>query len=199
MVAEFAPKDAEVLKSEVLEDLGIEYEGNEEQIDKLVSRRLKDEEFKASLHADKNKHLEGKKKYEERMKKAGLDPETGEKTESNDLKPTGGEKVSLKDRVLEARALENVHEDDVEELAEYAERKGVTLWEAKKSPYLQAFFKTRKEERASADAANTGTTRRSNKQDSDEALIAKMEKDEDMTDEERQRAVAAQFRLKRKK
>lgn len=183
---EFAPKDAEILKAEVLEDLGIEYEGNEAQVDKVVQRRLKDEEFKASLHADKNKHLEGKRAKEELLKKAGFDPETGEKLGSKEPEPV---KKSLKERILEGKILNEIHEDDVEEVAEYAERKGVPLYEAAKSPYIQAFLKTRQEERKTAEAANTKTQRRSEKPTVD--LIGKIHKQELSSKEEMQDAAKA--------
>lgn len=84
---DFAPKGADTLRSEVLEDLGKPYEGNETEVDRLVARRLKDEEFKASLHVDKNKHLGKKQAYEEMLKQAGIDPETGKKIGSNEPVP----------------------------------------------------------------------------------------------------------------
>lgn len=170
----FAPKDAETLKSEIIADLGIDYEGNEEIVDKAVARELKNEEFKASLHADKKKHLEGKQTYVERLKKAGIDPETGEKLEvsKETTTPTKTNK-SYKEQILENRALNDVHEDDVEEIAEYAERKGLSLYEAKKSPVIQAFLSTRSEERKTAAAANTGSSRKSNTKADGEAILKK--------------------------
>ena len=149
MTAEFAPKGVEEIKAEVLEDLGEEYEGNEEKIDRVVARRLKDEEFKASVHKDK---VTAREKLKETRKLAGLDPETGEKIKTK-VEPEVVKK-SYREQVLENRALNDVHEDDIEEIVEYAERKKITLFEAKKSPLIQAFLQTRAEERKSAEATN---------------------------------------------
>lgn len=80
MTADFAPKGVDIIKSEVLEDLNEQYEGNEVKVDKIVARRLKDEEFKASLHDDK---MKARTKLKEARVLAGLDPETGEKLPTN--------------------------------------------------------------------------------------------------------------------
>jgi hypothetical protein len=77
-IQKFAPKDAETLKQEITTELGIDYEDNQELIDKLVQRELKGEQFKASLHEDKAKHLKAKEFYKQNLTKAGFDPKTGE-------------------------------------------------------------------------------------------------------------------------
>jgi len=169
---EFAPKDAETLQAEVLEDLGLEeLEGNEEQVDKVVARRLKDEEFKASLHSDKNKHLEGKNAIAEKMRKAGLDPETGEKLQSNDAgtekETPKNEGMSLKD----IRALQDVDDEDVDEVLDFAKYKGISVAEAKASPVMQTLLKTRTEERATANASSTGNSKKGSKRNSGAELL----------------------------
>lgn len=182
----FAPKDAETIKSEILAETGLEYEGNEAIIDKLVAKGVKDEEFKASLHSDKTKHLTEKQAYAERMRKAGLDPETGEKLAANDAKSeTPG--MSLQD----IRALNDVHDEDVEEVTDYAKRKGISIAEAKKSPIIQTYLKTRTEERKTAEVASTAATRRSSSGNSSDALIKKIDKQEEMSDDEMQSAAKA--------
>lgn len=180
----FAPKDAETLKSEIISDMGIEYEGNEDMVDKIVARELKDEEFKASLHADKNKHLESKKAHEERMRKAGIDPETGEKIDSKES--TKSPSMDLKD----IRALQDVHDDDIEEVIEFSKYKKISVAEAKRHPAVQSLLKVRSEERASALAASTQVSRR-NKANSSENILNKVKNQEDMSDEEMQMAVQA--------
>lgn len=180
----FAPKDAETLKTEIISDMGIEYEGNEDMVDKIVARELKDEEFKASLHADKNKHLESKKAYEERMRKAGIDPETGEKIDSKES--TKSPNMDLKD----IRALQDVHDDDIEEVIEFSKFKKISVAEAKRHPAVQSLLKTRVEERASALAASTQVSRRNNANSSG-AILNKVKNQEDMSDEEMQLAVQA--------
>ena len=188
----FAPKDAETLKSEIISDMGIEYEGNEDMVDKIVARELKNEEFKASLHADKNKHLESKKTYEERMRKAGIDPETGEKIDSKES--TKSPNMDLKD----IRALQDVHDDDIEEVIEFSKYKKISVAEAKRHPAVQSLLKTRVEERASALAASTQVSRRNNANSSG-AILNKVKNQEDMTDEEMQLAVQATLAELKKK
>lgn len=180
---EFAPKDAEVLRAEVLEDLGEEYEGNEEKIDRIVARRLKDEEFKASLHADKNKHLESKRVKEELLKKAGLNPETGEKL------PQSGEGIeSAKSDTLSAKdiiAIRDLHEEDAEYLIGEAKLRGKTVYEMKKDPYMSIILNTRVEERKTASITNTGGSRRQSSKSSEEELLKRVENaDESLSKEE---------------
>lgn len=188
----FAPKDAETLKSEIISEMGIEYEGNEDMVDKLVARELKNEDFKASLHADKNKHLESKKAYEERMRKAGIDPETGEKIDSKES--TKSPSMDLKD----IRALQDVHDDDIEEVIEFSKYKKISVAEAKRHPAVQSLLKVRSEERASALAASTQVSRR-NKANSSETVLTKVKNQEDMSEEEMQMAVQATLAELKKK
>ncbi len=192
MTADFAPKDAETLKSEIIADLGIEYTGNEETIDKLVARELKGEEFKASLHADKKKHLEGKQKKEELLRKAGLNPETGEKLESKDLggdtTPKNDAPMSLKD----IRALQDIHDDDMEEVIAYAKFKGISISEAKKSPIIQTHLRTKEEERQTAAATNISGGRRGTSKLSEEELLEKIAT-ESLSDDEMVAAARAKI------
>ncbi len=192
----FKPKDAETLKSEILDETGLEYEGNEEVIDKLVARGLKDEEYKASMHADKNKHLDGKRAKEELLKKAGIDPETGEKLDSKDsIKPSG---MDFRD----VRALQDVHDEDIDEVMEFAKFKGISVAEAKKLPVVQTLLRTHAEERATAMAASTNSSKRSSKSGSSGDILKRAESSEgeSMSAEERQEAVKAMIeRMKTKK
>ena len=170
MVAEFKAKDVETLKTEVLEDLGTEYEGNEEVVDKVVARRLKDEEFKSSVHSQKTKAQEEKDKAKEILKKAGFNPETGEKLESNDPKPASS--TSLGMSVMDIRALNKVHDDDVERVEKFAKAEGISIAEALKSEDLQAILKHHDELRKTAAATNTGGSKRSSNSHSAEQIVS---------------------------
>jgi len=153
---QFAPKDAETLKTEITAELGLDYEGNEEMVDKIVNRELKGEEFKASLHADKVKHLSRKDFYKQQLVKAGLDPQTGEKIKP-EAKATGGnENYSLSD----IRALNDVHDDNVKKLVDYAKFLGVSVAEAKKTDEMQTYLNNENEKRKTAAASNTGKGKR---------------------------------------
>jgi hypothetical protein len=98
MTIKFMPKSAEILREEIAKiftDEGLDLEANASLIDKMNSLREKDEQFKASLHEDKKKHLNAKEFYKEKMIKAGFDPKTGEKISSKDDKPEYVTKADL--------------------------------------------------------------------------------------------------------
>lgn len=101
--------------------------------------------------------------------------------------------MSLKD----IRALQDVHDDDVDEVTEFAKFKGISIAEAKKLPVIQNLLKDNAEKRASAQAANTGPSKRGTAKVSQEALLEKFYSNEDMTAEERERIVEARFAQKK--
>lgn len=150
----FMPKSAETLKTEIIAELGIDYEGSEEMVDKLVSRELKGEQFKASLHQDKNKHLGRKEIYKQVLVEAGLlDPKTGElKKPKGEKKEPKGEDYSLQD----IRALQDVHDEDIEEIRDFAKYKGISISDAKKHPVVITLLADKQEKRKTAEASNTG-------------------------------------------
>jgi len=169
----FAPKDAETLKSEITTELGIDYEGNEDLVDKMVNRELKSEQFKNSLHEDKVKHLKGKEDYKQRLVKAGFDPETGEKIETKASATTtttapSNEGMSLKD----IRALQDVNDEDVDEVIEYAKFKGVSIAEAKKTSVIQNILRDKEEVRKTANATNTSGSKRNAKDISADQIVS---------------------------
>ena len=145
----FAPKSADELKTEILTETGIVYEGNEAIVDKLVEKGLKDEKFKENLHSQKKGLQEKEAARIERMKAAGIDPETGEKLGATNV-PKSPE-MSWKD----IKSLQDVDDADAEELMDFAKYKNISIAEAKKHPAMVSLIKTRVEERKSADVANT--------------------------------------------
>ena len=159
MTAQFAPKDAETLKTEITTELGIAYEGNEDLVDKMVNRELKDEDFKASLHADKVKHLARKDFYKQQLEKAGIDPKTGEKKPNGSEKPTPKNKYSLEE-IDDITALTSIPREDRQEILDYADRKGIKPAEALNSSFIKVYLKSQAEERATAAAANVGVSKR---------------------------------------
>ena len=73
------------------------------------------------------------------------------------------------------RALNDVHDDDVSEVQEYANFKGISIAEAKKDPVVQNILKARVEERTTANATNTGKGTRGSKNLSNEQVVEAME------------------------
>ena len=192
----FAPKDEETLKGEICAELGIEYEGNENIVDVIVARELKSEEFKASLHSEKNKHKDEKEALKQKFEKAGLDPETGEKLPPKGAGTGNETPKNIGLTAQDAVALRDVHEDDVEYLIGEANLRGKTISEIKKDPYMQIILKTRAEERKSADVTSVNPTSPRSVKNSSEVLLKRVEAgDENMTKEEM--AEAARLELER--
>ncbi len=149
---EFAPKGEEQIKTEILEETGMDYEDNKEAVDKMVAREVEGERVKKSFHDDKVKHKGSKDKAHKAMEEAGFDPETGKKKVEKKEEEPKGDNLDI----LDIRALNDVHDDDIEEVRKQAKIKGVSIVEIKKDPYMQSYLDTKAEERATAEAANTG-------------------------------------------
>jgi len=75
--------------------------------------------------------------------------------------------LNLKD----IRALQDVHDDDVDQITDYAKFKGVSVAEAKKLPEMQSLLRTKEEERKTAQATNTGRGRKGSSKVTGEDLI----------------------------
>jgi len=96
--------------------------------------------------------------------------------------PKKSEGYSLQD----IRALSDVHDDDVQEVVDFAKFKGISITEAKKNPTVQTILKQKTEERATASATNTATGRKGASKVSGEDLLDKFnqgdvpEKEEDL-------------------
>ena len=88
--------------------------------------------------------------------------------------PKTSEPLSLKD----IRALQDVHDDDVDQLTDYAKFKGVSVAEAKKLPEMQALLRTKTEERETAQATNTGGGRKATSKDTPEAILERSQSGE---------------------
>lgn len=112
----------------------------------------------------------------------------------------GKEKQTTDLSSREIIALRDVPEDDIDEVIDFARYKGITIAEAKKNTVMQTILRSRAEERATAQAANTSATRRGSKTNSSDVLISKVYKNEDMSaDEMGSAAKSLVDSLKRKK
>lgn len=188
----FAPKDVETLKTEVLEDLGLsDYEGNEEVVDRVVARRQKDEDLKVSLHTDKTNARE---KLKEARKLAGLDPETGEKLQTNVVEPvketSKNEEKDLSGDDLFALVEAKVQKVDLPIVKSTAKALGLSISEALNHTVLKTILKNTEEERRTAAAINTGNNRKTNVKTSEDALLKRVDTG-DLADEEMQDAALA--------
>jgi hypothetical protein len=70
----------------------------------------------------------------------------------------------------------NVHEDDVPTVADYAKLKGISIAEALKTTVIKTVLSENNEKRTSASASNTGSARRGAMKLTDEELIERAER-----------------------
>ena len=170
---EFAPKGEETLRTEALEDLGLDaYEGNEEVVDRVVARLKSSEDFKASVHGQKKEHQTKAEKRAEMLKKNGFDPETGEKLATNVVVEPKTEGMTAKDVI----AIRDLHEADLEFVMAEAKLRSLTLSETKTLPHIQNTLKLMGEERRTAEATVTRTTSKSTTKGVETELVKKADK-----------------------
>ena len=72
----------------------------------------------------------------------------------------------------------NVHEDDVDEVVEYAKLKNIGVDEALKSSVIKAILKDKEETRKTAEVSNTGNTRKGSTSKDTDTLVGKAMKGE---------------------
>lgn len=137
-----------------------------------------------ALKAQNKKLYERAKKAEAEAKKLKQQPKESEpKTDSN---------LSLKD----IRALQDVHEDDLEEVMNYAKFKGISIADAKKDSVVRTLLKNKEEERKTAEATSTGKTKRGVSSLSDEQVVEAAYSGKEI---DPARLAEAQLALRRKK
>jgi len=85
---------------------------------------------------------------------------------------------SISPKDLYALMQANVHEDDIDEVAEYAKFKKVSIAEALKSDVVKTILSNKTEFRETAQKANTGAARRGATKVSDDTLLANLSKGE---------------------
>lgn len=90
--------------------------------------------------------------------------------------------TSLKDQMALINA--KVHEDDVDEVLDYAKFKKISISEALKSNVIKASLAEKAEQRATAEATNTSRSRGTSSKTTDEALLSKASKTGEIPDSE---------------
>lgn len=149
-------KTEEQLRHDARRKFGFSEETDKERIDTAVE--MEKDRFKAV-----QKKQELKKELEKSGKPAGNKDPEGNKQGSSPL--------SLKD----IRALNDVHDDDVDDITDYAKYKGISIAEAKGTPAMKNLLSAKAEERKTAEASNTGGGKRGSSNASGKALLKKLE------------------------
>lgn len=111
-----------------------------------------------------SKNFERAKKAEAELKalKPKVEEETSTKEDSN---------LSQKDVITLAKA--DIHNDDMDEVIEYAKSKSISISEAMQSNMIKSFLSTQNEERKSAEATSTGGGQKGQEKETPEATYAK--------------------------
>ena len=127
-------------------------ESSEESLEEIKARLAKAEELANN--------------YKIRAEKA---ERKSEKTETTKVAPKKSSELSPVDIIAISKA--NIEAEDVEDVLEYAKFKGISVVEALKNPVVKATLAQNEELRKSAQATNTGPTRRGTSQMSDAQLL----------------------------
>ena len=146
------------------------------------------------IDAELAKEAELANNYKVRAEKAeALAKQLKIKPEEKPESPKTPEPLSLKD----IRALQDVHDDDVDQVTEYAKFKNISVAEAKKLPEMQALLRTKQEERETAQATNTGGGKRATSKNTPEAILERAESGQLPEDDEGIKALS-EARLQQK-
>lgn len=109
---------------------------------------------------------------EQLAKKHGFKTKVEEPQERQDL--------TTKDIIVLSKA--NIHEEDIDEVLEYAKFKKISVADALKSSVIKASIAEKAEFRRTSEATNSGKTRSGAQKVSGEALIAKAQKTGELPD-----------------
>ena len=136
-------------------------------------------------------------KAEKEAKKVSEEPrETETPIKPPEEKGTPTTPYSLQD----IRALNNVHDEDVERVEKFAKGENVSIAEALKNDDLKAILRNRDELRKTADATNTGGGKRATSKTTGKELLRKLEKGEfPESDEDIDKLAEASLKEKMKK
>lgn len=137
------------IRAKIVEEFGFDEASDAEKIDKLVA---KDVEGRKKL----SKAIGQKKAWRDQFQKNSKDnkPPVDKSKDSDASK----DDLSQKDVLVLAKA--DLHEDDLEEVIEFAKFKKMTIAEALKNSTLKSILSEKAEFRKSAEAANSGASRR---------------------------------------
>ena len=176
-------KKEEEIRADIITEYG--FEEGDERIDKLVAKEMEHSKKLSDAIGQKIKH---RKEAEELRAKAVTPPKDAPKEPPK-------EGMSLKD----IRALQDVHDDDVDFVTNWAKANNTDIATARKNKDVQYILNGHAEERRTAEAANTGGSRRTTSNVSDESLIADaMEGKFPETEEGVRRLAEARMNLKKK-
>lgn len=176
--------DSDILETETETtpdvEVSLEDETTQEEVDKLKEKLAKAEEY------GKNQKIRAERaEKEERKDKA---EQTKEPQVQHDL--------SSKDTIALINA--KVHEDDLDEVIEYAKFKKLSIAEALKTNVIKSSLAEKAEQRTTAEATTTGKTRGGSVKATGESLLQKAQKTGDLPERQEDLEALLEQRLKAK-
>lgn len=154
--AALATKKEEEIRSEIIEEYGFDEAIDAERIDKLVAKEM---DHSKKLSGAIGQKISYRNKVDELSKSPHKDNEPAPKTDE----------LTSKDAIAIMNA--KVHEDDVDEVVEYAKFKKISVAEALKSDVVKTILDRKSEFRKTSEATNTGTSRVGIKKVSGDELV----------------------------
>jgi hypothetical protein len=152
-----------------LNDEGADDEIDAETDPEKIKAKAKDLKEKNKKLYARTKKAEGFELKDGKWVKPTKPADASKASDANAANKGNEAQYTLKDsRALDAA---NVHEEDVDEVANYAKYKGISIADALKDPIIKSTLKEKSEQRATAAAANGGTARRGAAKISDEKLL----------------------------
>lgn len=144
------------------------------------------------------KALEVAKNQKIRAEKAEVKAKAGEKTPKNKEKETLKNEDDISQKDLYTLVGAKVHEDDVDEVIDYAKHKDISIKEALKTTVVKTILSEKKEERETAAATATGKKRGGSSKVSGDSLLSRAESEFKIpeTIEDTKRLVEARLKSK---
>lgn len=165
----------EEIRTKVIEDFGFDPEADKERIEKIVTERVEGHKKLSKAVQQKIKHrTDADTLRAAQTKKPEADPSPSPAAKKKDL--TSRDTIAI----INAK----VHDDDIDEVVEYAAFKGIPLAEALKHPVVKATLAENQEARDAAEATNTGRNRGGNATVTGESLLEKAQKDGSIPEKE---------------
>ncbi|MFA5543267.1 MAG: hypothetical protein WDA47_05800 [Bacilli bacterium] len=149
--------------------------GDKTEEDLISEWEAKEAEEREKIVEEAKKAKELAENYKVRAEKAEAKAKEGKDTPKTDS-------LSQKDLVALIRA--EVHEDDFDEVIDYAKLKNIEVADALKSSVIRTILSEKKEERASAQATSTGNKGAGTKAPSGSELLSRAQKTGELPDDE---------------
>lgn len=157
---------------------------NDEKDSEVDSSTEEVTEQKQEKHVEtpEAKHARLKRQLAQHERKYGISSESKETRQTQQEDQGEAQTLSIKDQVALTKA--NLEDEDIDEVIEYARFKKITIAAALKSDVIQGTLAKRREERATAQATNTGRTRGTSTKVTGETLLSKAQRTGEIPEKE---------------